>query len=106
MLQALGIAVFATGTGYGGFVAAAAVAGLGTAMVYPTLLALVADVVEPARRASALGIYRFWRDSGYAVGALGAGLVADRVGPSGAMSGVAAFVLISAAIFWARTRGR
>jgi len=51
--------------------------GVGTAMVYPTLLALVSDAAGVMWRASALGIYRFWRDLGYAVGAIGAGVLAD-----------------------------
>ena len=51
--------------------------GLGTALVYPTLLAAVSDVAHPDWRATAVGVYRLWRDSGYAVGALIAGLVAD-----------------------------
>jgi len=54
--------------------------GLGTAMVYPTLLSAVADVAGPRERATALGVYRFWRDMGFAVGALGAGLAADLFG--------------------------
>ena len=53
--------------------------GLGTAMVYPTLLAVVADVAEPRRRGAVTGVYRFWRDLGFAVGAILVGLVADRI---------------------------
>ena len=51
--------------------------GLGTALVYPTLLAAVSDVAHPDWRASAVGVYRLWRDGGYAVGAILAGLLAD-----------------------------
>jgi MFS family permease len=58
---------------------AAAVLGLGTAMVYPTLLAAVGDVAHPTWRATAVGVYRLWRDSGYALGALLAGALADLV---------------------------
>jgi MFS family permease len=54
--------------------------GAGTAMVYPTLLAAVGDVAHPAWRASAIGVYRFWRDAGFAAGALIAGLSADAFG--------------------------
>lgn len=54
--------------------------GLGTAMVYPTLLAAVGDVAHPVWRARALSVYRFWRDLGYAVGAFSAGLIADAFG--------------------------
>jgi MFS family permease len=54
--------------------------GLGTALVYPTLLAAIGDVVHPGWRASAVGVYRLWRDLGYAVGALLSGVVADAFG--------------------------
>ncbi len=79
-LQALGLWGFTLAGGYIGWLAAAVVVGLGTAMVYPTLLALVSDAAGPGWRGGALGVYRFWRDLGYAVGALGSGLVADRLG--------------------------
>jgi MFS family permease len=54
--------------------------GAGTALVYPTLLAAIGDVAHPDWRASAIGVYRFWRDLGYAVGAILAGVVADFLG--------------------------
>jgi MFS family permease len=54
--------------------------GIGTAMVYPTLLATISDVAHPTWRASAVGVYRLWRDGGYAVGALAAGWLADSLG--------------------------
>src|SRR5205085_9785477 len=54
--------------------------GIGTAMVYPTLLAAISDLAHPSWRARAVGIYRFWRDLGYAVGALAAGVLADAFG--------------------------
>jgi MFS family permease len=59
--------------------------GAGTALVYPTLLAAIGDVAHPDWRASAIGVYRFWRDLGYAVGALLAGVVADFLGLSWAI---------------------
>lgn len=71
--------------------------GVGTAMAYPTLLARVADVAPPERRATALGVYRFWRDLGYAIGALGAGILADALGLRVALFAVAAFVALAAA---------
>jgi MFS family permease len=81
--------------------------GLGTAMVYPTLLAAIGDVAPASWRASALGVYRLWRDLGYAVGALLAGVVADALGLSGALWVVAAITLVSglvAAIRMTETR--
>ena len=56
--------------------------GLGTAMVYPSLIAAVSDASHPSWRARSLSVYRFWRDLGYAIGALSAGLIADRFGLS------------------------
>jgi MFS family permease len=76
-LQAGAIVVFAAGRTFGVWSAAAALLGLGTALVYPTLLAAVSDVAHPEWRASAIGVYRLWRDGGYALGALAAGLLAD-----------------------------
>ncbi len=80
-VQAVGIGLFVVGRGFWGWLAASALLGLGTAMVYPTLLAAVSDVAHPEWRASAVGVYRLWRDGGYAVGVLAAGLLADSVAP-------------------------
>ena len=80
LLQAAAIATMALGDGFIVWAIAAAVLGLGTAFVYPTLIAVVADVAAPAWRASAIGVYRFWRDLGFAVGAVISGIVADRAG--------------------------
>jgi MFS family permease len=76
-VQALGIAALAAGGAFAAWLAGAVILGVGTALVYPTLLAAVSDVAHPDWRASAVGVYRLWRDGGYAVGALGAGLLAD-----------------------------
>ncbi len=80
--QAVGIAVVTVARAFGGFAIGSLLLGLGTAMVYPTLLAAVGDVAHPAWRASAVGVYRLWRDLGYAVGALLAGVTADAFGLS------------------------
>ncbi|HVL57354.1 MAG TPA: MFS transporter [Burkholderiaceae bacterium] len=71
-----GVAMMPIAAGTFGWTAAAAVTGFGMAMLYPNLSAAVADIAQPGWRASAIGIYRFWRDLGYAIGALGMGLVA------------------------------
>lgn len=76
-VQAAGIALFAVVHGFAWAVCAALLLGLGTALVYPTLLAAVSDVAHPDWRASAVGVYRLWRDGGYVVGALAAGVLAD-----------------------------
>jgi MFS family permease len=83
---------------FGGFASGAVLLGAGTAMVYPTLLAAIGDVAHPTWRASAVGVYRLWRDLGYAVGALLAGLVADAFGLAAAMWFVAALTFASGVV--------
>lgn len=77
LTQAAAIAWIASTTGFGPWALGAGVLGAGTAMVYPTLLAAIGDVAHPAWRARSVGIYRLWRDGGFAVGALLAGILAD-----------------------------
>ncbi len=72
--------------------------GLGTAMVYPSLIAAVSDASHPSWRARSLSVYRFWRDLGYAIGALSAGLIADRFGLSAAIIAIAALTFASGAV--------
>ena len=69
--------------------------GAGTAMVYPTLLAAVGDVAHPAWRARSVGVYRLWRDAGFAVGALLAGILADLFSITAAIWAVAALTALS-----------
>jgi MFS family permease len=78
LLQAAAIAAMAAWSGFGPWLAAGIALGVGTAMVYPTLLAVVADVAEPRQRGAITGIYRFWRDLGFAIGAVLVGVLADR----------------------------
>lgn len=73
----------------------AVVLGAGTALVYPTLIAAMADAVSPVARATTIGVYRFWRDMGFVAGGLIAGLVADAVGFGGAIAVVAALTALS-----------
>ena len=94
-VQAIGIAVIVLAGGFAGFALGCALLGVGTAMVYPTLLAAIGDVAHPSWRASAVGVYRLWRDLGYAVGAVLAGLTADALGLAAAMWVVAALTLAS-----------
>jgi MFS family permease len=89
-VQAVGIGIVVLSNGVPGFAAGNVLLGLGTAMVYPTLLAAIGDVAHPSWRASAVGVYRLWRDLGYAIGALVAGLVADALGLDAAVWLVAA----------------
>lgn len=74
--------------------------GLGTALVYPTLLGAVSDHADPAWRGSAIGVYRLWRDLGYAIGAILAGAMADLLGISSAIRGVAALTFVSGLVVW------
>lgn len=96
--QALAIALIATSTSVAGFAAGAVGLGVGTAMVYPTLLAAIGDVAPAATRASLVGTYRLWRDLGYAVGAIIAGTVADQLGVGGAIWLVAALTALSGVV--------
>jgi MFS family permease len=83
---------------------AAAALGLGTAMVYPTLLAAIADVAQPAWRGSAVGVYRLWRDLGFAAGAIVVGVLADAFSMSTAILAVAAITALSGLVVFVRMR--
>lgn len=80
---------------YPAWIVAALLQGVGTAMVYPTLLAAISDVAHPEWRATAMGAYRFWRDLGYALGALISGVIADLLGMRAAIQAVAVLTLLS-----------
>jgi MFS family permease len=95
LLQSGALAGIALLRGFWPWVGAAALLGVGTAMVYPTLLAAVGDVAHPRWRASAVGVYRLWRDSGYAVGALLAGVLADLLGMEWSIGAVALLTFAS-----------
>jgi MFS family permease len=95
IVQAGGIWLTVMVPTYDAWLAGAALQGVGTAMVYPTLLAAITDHAHPTWRASSLGVYRFWRDLGYAVGALVSGVVADTLGFAAAIHFVAALTLAS-----------
>jgi MFS family permease len=94
-MQALGISATILSNRLFGFATGALLLGIGTAMVYPTLLAAIGDVAHPTWRASSIGVYRLWRDLGYAIGALLAGIAADFFGLVIAMWTVAALTLFS-----------
>jgi MFS family permease len=95
LVQSGALAAVALVRGFWPWVGAAVLLGAGTAMVYPTLLAAVGDVAPPRWRASAVGVYRLWRDGGYAVGALMAGSLADLFGMAWAIGAVAALTFAS-----------
>ena len=104
LIQAVAIATIAAGSSFGIWFVAAATLGLGTAMVYPALLAAIADVAAPAWRASAIGVYRLWRDLGFAVGAVVAGVAADRFGMPAAIVLVAGLTALSGVVVLVRMR--
>jgi MFS family permease len=95
LVQALAIFVIVVSSGFVPWAVGAMLLGLGTAMVYPTLLATIGDVAHPEWRASAVGVYRLWRDCGYAIGALLAGIVADLLGLRWAIGAVGVLTLAS-----------
>ncbi|HEU5121101.1 MAG TPA: MFS transporter, partial [Candidatus Nitrosocosmicus sp.] len=76
-IQAIGIWVILYSHEYIGWIAGMSLLGIGTAMVYPTLLAAISDISHPSWRATSLGVYRFWRDIGFVFGAVGIGFIAD-----------------------------
>ena len=98
LLQAVAISIVGMSTQFGLWLAALALLGLGTAMVYPALLAATGDAVHPGERATALGVYRFWRDAGAIGGALAAGALADAFGFNAAIQTVAVLTAASGAV--------
>ena len=97
-VQAAGIGLLVVGRSFPYWFGAVVLLGLGTAMVYPTLLAAISDVAHPTWRGSAVGVYRLWRDGGYAVGALASGLLADALGMGAAIAVIGALTLASGAL--------
>ena len=95
VLQGAALALVATTSGFALWLLGAVLIGLGTALVYPTLIAAVGDVAHPAWRATAVGVYRLWRDAGYVVGALLGGVVADVFDLRAAVMAVAVLSVVS-----------
>ncbi|AZO06761.1 MULTISPECIES: MFS transporter [unclassified Mesorhizobium] len=97
-VQAAGLLLTAMTRDFGWWLLASLLLGFGTAMVYPSLIAAVSDASHPSWRARSLSVYRFWRDLGYAIGALSAGLIADFFGFAAAIAAIAALTFLSGAI--------
>jgi MFS family permease len=97
-IQGIGVWVVLFTNFYWGWIAGMSLLGIGTAMVYPTLLAAISDVANPKWRATSLGVYRFWRDLGFVFGAIGIGFLADLFGLNIAMQ-LVAFLAIGSGIF-------
>jgi MFS family permease len=105
LLQAVAIALVGASGSFGGWLAAVILLGIGTALVYPTLLAAIGDAVHPEERATSLGVYRFWRDAGFIAGALAAGALADLFGFGVAIQAVAALTAASGVLAAMRLQG-
>jgi MFS family permease len=105
LVQAVALGMVAFGAGFEIWLAAAVLLGAGTAMVYPTLLAAIGDVAHPEWRARSVGIYRLWRDGGFAVGALLSGIIADAYGIPAAVAVVAVLTGASGVVVAVRMRG-
>jgi MFS family permease len=97
-VQAGGLILTAATRGFAWWLVASVLLGAGTAMVYPTLIAAVSDASHPSWRARSLSVYRFWRDMGYAIGALSAGLMADLFGFTGAIAAIGALTFASGVV--------
>jgi MFS family permease len=97
-VQAAGIFEIVAGRGFAWWLMGSILLGVGTAMVYPSLIAAVSDNSHPSWRARSLSVYRFWRDLGYAVGALSAGIMADSLGISWAIGSAGALTFLSGAV--------
>jgi MFS family permease len=98
LLQGVALGLVPLLHGFGWWTLSMVLLGLGTALVYPTLLATIADVAHPDWRASAVGVYRLWRDSGYAIGALLAGILADLFGVFWAIGVIAGMTFLSGVV--------
>ena len=97
-VQASGLLLTAVTHSFGWWSLASVLLGLGTAMVYPTLIASVSDASHPSWRARSLSVYRFWRDLGYAIGALSAGIMTDVFGAASAIAVISALTFLSGAL--------
>jgi len=97
-VQAAALCLTAATHSYRWWLAASVLLGLGTAMVYPTLIASVSDASHPSWRARSLSVYRFWRDMGYAIGALSAGIITDLFGAAYAIAAIGALTFASGTV--------
>lgn len=106
LLQAAAILLFIRAETFLQFTVLAILLGMGAAIVYPTFLAAIADYTHPRQRAESIGVFRPWRDLGYAVGALLTGIVADILDIDWAIAVVGLLTFISATIIWVRMESR
>jgi MFS family permease len=105
-VQAVGLFLTAATSRFEWWLVGSVLLGVGTAMVYPSLIAAVSDASHPSWRARSLSVYRFWRDLGYAIGALSAGLIADLFGMAWAIGTIGALTFLSGAIVFVAMEAR
>ena len=105
-VQAMGLFLTAATSHFEWWLIGSLLLGIGTAMVYPSLIAAVSDASHPSWRARSLSVYRFWRDLGYAIGALTAGIIADQFGLPAAIGSIAALTFVSGVVVAALMRDR
>jgi MFS family permease len=104
LLQAAALIILVWAISLTHYIALSAVLGLGTAMVYPTFLATIAENTNPRDRAKSIGIFRLWRDLGYAIGAILTGIIADAISINAAIVFIGVLTLISALIIYVRMK--
>jgi len=97
-MQGVALCLMIFASQFSHFIVLSALLGVGTAMVYPTFLAGIADFTNPRQRAESIGIFRLWRDSGYAIGAILTGLIADAFGINASIGFIAAITILSSLI--------
>jgi MFS family permease len=103
-LQGLALLGFIPATENWQFIGLSIFLGLGTAIVYPTFLAAIAGLTHPQQRAESIGVFRLWRDLGYAIGALLTGIIADAYGLHWSVASIGVLTVVSAGVIWARMR--
>lgn len=106
LLQGLALLLMAYASTFAQFAILSILLGMGTAIVYPTFLAAIADYAPPQQRAESIGVFRLWRDLGYAIGALLAGVVADALGIGWAVGVIGILTIVSAGVIQVRMEGR
>lgn len=104
LLQGIALFLMTYATTFLHFAVLSVVLGIGTAVVYPTFLAAIADYTHPRQRAESIGVFRLWRDLGYAIGALLTGILSDALGINWAIGAIAFLTIMSSAIILGRMR--
>ena len=102
LIQAIAIGLLVPAVGFSEYIGISIVLGIGTAVVYPTFLAAIADHTHPDQRARSIGVFRLWRDLGYAVGAVVTGIIADLLGIDASVYAIAIITFLSALTIWIR----